>query len=165
MSMTEANPIPAPPIIPPPKVIAAKSRRRRPTLPVDRVSSSATAGKPSDVGAPRAATYDGRVPERIMFVHLKTGYDTDAGPSWISRVQFSRTWRTAYFHGKTLHRFQGIDSNFYDHATGEWYWLSGPKRDRTDTRYGSQAPTIDDDAREAYAAFLDGALLPGREHG
>ena len=100
-----------------------------------------------------------------MFVHLKSGYDTDAGPSWIARVRFSKTWQTAYFHGKTLHRFQGIDSNFYDHETDEWYWLSGPKRDRSDGRFSAQVPTVDDDAREAYEAFLDGAPLPGREHG
>jgi broad-specificity NMP kinase len=48
---------------------------------------------------------------RIMFVQLKTGYDTDRGPSWVGWVDFNRSWGTA--------RFQ----------------LSGPKRDQTDTRY------------------------------
>jgi hypothetical protein len=94
-----------------------------------------------------------------MFVHLKTGFNTDAGPSWISRVRFSKTWRTAYFRDRTLHRVTGTyranhDSNFYDVETGEGYWCAGPKRDRTDGRYSNQKPLVDDDARDAYNASL-----------
>ena len=108
--------------------------------------------------------------ERILYVQLKTGHNTDQGPAWIARVTFSKTWRTAYFHGRTLHRstetaYANFNSNFYDHDTGEEFWISGPKRDRTDARYSSKQPEIDDDAREAYEAFLAGSPLPGREHG
>ena len=107
---------------------------------------------------------------RIMYVQLKTGYETDAGPSWISWVRFTKTWRTAYFRGRTLRRvtgtaFANYDANFYDPETGERYWVSGPKRDRTDGRYGHQKPVVEDDARAAYDAFLSGAPLPGRENG
>ncbi len=102
---------------------------------------------------------------RIMFVQLKTGHDTDRGPSWIGWVDFNRSWNTARFHGRELRRIRGFDSNFRDVATGEEFWLSGPKRDRTDTRYGPATTIVEDDAREAYEAFLDGAPLPGREHG
>lgn len=100
-----------------------------------------------------------------MFVQLKTGYDTDQGPSWIGWVDFSRSWRSASFHGQVLRRFQGAGSNCVDEEAAEAYWLSGPKRDRTDTRYGAATTTVDDDAREAYEAFLAGEPLPGREHG
>jgi hypothetical protein len=100
-----------------------------------------------------------------MYVQLKTGYDTDRGPAWISRVRFTKTWKTAYWHGRTLRRWQGASASFYDVETGEEYWLSGPKRDRTDGRYSSAPPEIDPDAREAYEAFLAGEPLPGREHG
>ncbi|KTR17849.1 hypothetical protein [Curtobacterium citreum] len=105
------------------------------------------------------------MPERIMYVQLKTGHPLDAGPAWISRVHFTRTWKTAYFHGRTLAREQSWDANFRDVDTDECFWLSGPKRDRTDARYGHGSPTVDDDARADYEAFLDGAPLPGREHG
>ncbi len=105
------------------------------------------------------------MPNRIMYVQLKTGYDTDQGPAWIGWVKFSKTWRTAYFQGRTLRRVQGGDANFYDVDTDEEYWVSGPKRDRTDARYGAGRPTIEDDARAAYEAFLAGAALPGREQG
>lgn len=103
---------------------------------------------------------------RVLFVQLKTGHDTDLGPCWISLVQFNRSWKTAYWHGRTLRRWPGMfDANFYDIEGSEEYWLSGPHRDRGDTRYSSTSPTIDDEARDAYEAFLAGAPLPGREHG
>ncbi|MFD7528867.1 MULTISPECIES: hypothetical protein [unclassified Streptomyces] len=106
------------------------------------------------------------MPRRLMFVQLKTGYNTDRGPSWIGWVDFSKTWSTGYFHGRTLRRAGGMsDANFYDVQTDEEFWVSGPKRDRTDTRYGPSAPEIDPEAVEAYQAFLEGAPLPGRENG
>ncbi len=100
-----------------------------------------------------------------MYLQIKTGYDTDLGPAWISRVRFSKTWRTAYWRGRTLARFAGHDSNFYDVDTREEFWMSGPKRDETDGRYSNALPRVDEDAQEVYAAFLNGASLPGREHG
>ncbi|MFJ2738408.1 hypothetical protein ACIO3O_01945 [Streptomyces sp. NPDC087440] len=106
------------------------------------------------------------MPRRIMFVQLKTGYDTDRGPSWIGWVDFSKTWSTARFHERTLRRAEGMfDANFHDTETGEEFWVSGPKRDRTDARYGPRAAEIEPDAADAYRAFLDGAPLPGRENG
>jgi len=85
-------------------------------------------------------------------------------------VHFTRSWRTAYVQGRTLRRVTGtaranFDSNFYDVDTGEEFWLSGPKRDRTDGRYSNQQPVIEEGIREEYAAFLAGAPLPGREVG
>lgn len=100
-----------------------------------------------------------------MFVQLKTAGYNDRGPAWIAVVRFSKTWATAYVHSRTLRRFDVVSGNFYDVETGESYWISGPKRDRTDARYSFQQPTIDEDARAAYEAFLGGAPLPGREHG
>jgi hypothetical protein len=106
------------------------------------------------------------VAARVMFVQLKTGHGVDAGPCWISVVRFNRSWKTAYWHGKTLRRGQGMfDANFLDIDAHEEYWLSGPHRDRRDTRYGNVTPTIDDDAQSAYKRFLAGAPLPRREHG
>ena len=101
-----------------------------------------------------------------MFAQLKTGYGTDQGPCWVSLVRFNRSWKTASWHGKTLPRWPRMfDANFYDIDTQDEYWLSRPHRDRGDTRDSSVIPTIDDDARDAYQSFLDGAPLPGRERG
>lgn len=102
---------------------------------------------------------------RIMFVQLKTGFDVDRGPSWICWVNFGRSWNTARVHGRELRRLQGIAGNFIDVETGEEFWLSGPKRDGSDTRYGPATTVVDDDAIADYRAFLAGAPLPGRERG
>jgi len=108
--------------------------------------------------------------ERIMFVQLKTGFNTGVGPCWIGRVRFTKTWRTAYFHGRTLRRTTGtayanMDANFRDVESGEEFWISGPKRDRTDARYSHQHPVVEEDVQLEYEAFLGGAPLPGREAG
>jgi hypothetical protein len=58
-----------------------------------------------------------------------------------------------------------FDSNFYDVDSGDEYWISGPRRDRTDGRYTKQQPVIEDDVRSQYEAFLAGGRLPGREDG
>ena len=108
----------------------------------------------------------GLVPQGVMFVQLKTGHDVDKGPAWISMIRFSDTWKTAYWHGRTLRRWSGLfDANFFGVETGEEYWISGPHRDRRDARYSTIEPTVDDDARAPYEAFLQGATLPGRERG
>lgn len=105
------------------------------------------------------------VPERSMYVQLKTGFDIDRGPAWIARVRYSKSWRTAYVHGRTLRRYSGlVDANFIDVQTNEEFWISGPKRDQTDARYGNARPEVDEDVRDEYRAFLDGAPLPGRDH-
>jgi hypothetical protein len=43
--------------------------------------------------------------------------------------------------------------------------VPGPNRDRGDTRYSNIRPTVDDDVRLAYEAFLRGEALPGRGNG
>lgn len=94
---------------------------------------------------------------RLMFVQLKTGYDADCGPSRIGWLTFNRTWKTARYEGRELRRTRGLsDANFVDVVTGETFWLSGPKRDGTDTRYGPRTTVVDDDARSAYEALLEG---------
>ncbi|WP_419390926.1 hypothetical protein [Demequina sp. SO4-13] len=101
-----------------------------------------------------------------MFIQLKTGYALDHGPSWIGWVDFNRSFKTARYRGRTLRRWTGgLDANIFDIETDEEYWLSGPKRDRTDTRYGPAKTAVDDDARDAYESFLSGSALPGRESG
>jgi hypothetical protein len=139
-----------------------------PARTVDDLSENAAQGNPCGLATLRL--YSSDMPERIMYLQLKTGHNTDRGPAWSARVRFTRIWRTAYVHGRTLARVTGtaganFDSNFYDVDTGEEFWMSGPKRDRTDGRYSRQQPQVDDDARDAYEAFVTGSPLSGREAG
>lgn len=104
-----------------------------------------------------------------MYVQLKTGQDVDRSCLDFA-CSFSRSWRTLTFHGKRLRRvtgtkFANADANFSDIESGDHYWVSGPKRDRTDGRYSSQQPIVDEDARDAYEAILAGHALPRREQG
>lgn len=89
---------------------------------------------------------------------------------WESQRTSSDRRRTAYFRDRTLGRVAGYahanhDSNFFDVETGNEYWISGPKRNRTDGRYGKAQPSIDADVLDEYRAFPAGAPLPGRESG
>lgn len=43
--------------------------------------------------------------------------------------------------------------------------MSGPHRDRHDTRYSTVVPHINDDAAAEYTAFITEESLPGRERG
>lgn len=89
---------------------------------------------------------------RIMYVENK-----ETGEARIGRVSFSRTFQTVYYHGKTLHRARVglIKGNFYDAASGEEYWVSGPKKRGGDCHSASKVPvTIDEEIKEEYWAAI-----------
>jgi len=46
---------------------------------------------------------------------------------------------------------RGFKANYVDVATGEEYWISGPKKNGADGLYGGRSPVeIDDEVREEY---------------
>ena len=95
---------------------------------------------------------------RIMYIELKSGFG-DSGPARIGRVSFSKTGASVYYKGKRLQRARGrgISGNYLDAETGEEYWVSGVKRDRSDRHWAGSGPVeIDEDVREEYAALLRG---------
>ncbi len=82
---------------------------------------------------------------RIMYI--QRGWS----PGRIGRVRMSKTGRTLYYGD---HSFESLDGrgykvNYVDVATGEQYWISGPRRDGEDTLYPGRVE-IDDDVIEAY---------------
>ena len=89
---------------------------------------------------------------RIMYVECKAGSLT--GDARIGRVTFSQTGKTIYYRGKAFASLKGrgFKANYYDVATGEEYWISGPKRDGSDRLYAGKGTTVtvDDDVREEY---------------
>jgi hypothetical protein len=101
------------------------------------------------------------MPSRIMYVENK-GDGQLAGPARIGRVTFSRTGRTIYYRGRTFQSLdgRGFKANYYDTATGEQFWISGPKRNGQDHLYGGGETQIDEDVREEYWATIRRA--PGR---
>jgi hypothetical protein len=88
---------------------------------------------------------------RIMYIERKAGALT--GSARIGRVTFNRTGRTIFYRDQVFRRIVGggFKSNYIDEATGEDYWISGPKRDGRDRLYGERVPIeIDEDVREEY---------------
>jgi len=88
---------------------------------------------------------------RIMYIERKAG--GLIGSARIGRVTFNRTYQTIYYRDQVFHRIPGggFKSNYTEEATGEEYWISGPKRRGGDRMYGSPLPVeIDEDVRKEY---------------
>ena len=81
---------------------------------------------------------------RIMYVQR----GTMAGR--IGRVRFSKTGRTLFYGDlELIPSSAGLKTNYLDVATGEAYWVSGPRKDGQDTLYPGRIE-IDDDVAEEY---------------
>ncbi|MDB6079664.1 MAG: 1-deoxy-D-xylulose-5-phosphate synthase [Akkermansiaceae bacterium] len=88
---------------------------------------------------------------RIMYLEKKS--TLAGGAARIGRVTFSRTRSTLYYQGKTFQSLKGsgFKANYFDEATGEPYWISGPRKDGADRLYGERVPVvIDPDVAEEY---------------
>lgn len=86
-----------------------------------------------------------------MYLENKSG--GLSGPARIGRVRFSKTGRTLYYGGLELKNLngQGYKDNHVDVATGDRYWVSGPRKDGADRLYGEGVPVhIDEDVRVEY---------------
>jgi len=103
---------------------------------------------------------------RIMYIENKGGEvvgHTDwgpvtsgaknlTGPARIGKVTFTKSGKNLYYQGKLLQRTtNGSKANYLSLETGEWFWVSGPKKNGQDALYATNIPTeIDDDVREEY---------------
>src|SRR6266478_59644 len=87
-------------------------------------------------------------PPRIMHIENKSSENTSVpglvGVARIGRVTFSKTGRTIYYNGKSLH----------DIESGEEYWISGPKKNGADGLYGPRPTPIDPEVREEYWTII-----------
>jgi len=92
----------------------------------------------------------------IIYVELKSGY-SDNGPAWIGKAQYSKTGKVLYFNGKALHALTRRQ-NFETHAdmeTGEYYWVSGVKKDQTDRHWaGSGKIMVDREVVDEYMKYV-----------
>lgn len=92
-----------------------------------------------------------------MYVENKS----EGGLNGIGRigwVSFSKTGRTLRYRGLEFQSLKGrgYKSNYIELASGDEYWISGPKREGSDRLYGGSGIEIDEDAREAYWRSLRG---------
>lgn len=82
----------------------------------------------------------------------------------IGRVHFSKTGSTLYYDGKEFRSLKGgYKANYFDVATGDQYWIPGPKRDGRDRLYGVGSVDIDEDVRiEYWSSIRNEPKLQGR---
>lgn len=96
---------------------------------------------------------------RIMYIENKSEKLNNVGR--IGRVSFSKTGKTLYYAGKSFQSLKGgYKANYFDLATKEEYWISGPRVDGQDRLYGTPGVEIDEDVREEY--WLTIRKLPAR---
>ncbi|MEO9819771.1 MAG: 1-deoxy-D-xylulose-5-phosphate synthase [Paracoccaceae bacterium] len=91
---------------------------------------------------------------RIMYIESKS--EGLEGPAVIGRVYFSKSGKTLYYQGLRFQSLKGagFKANYVEIASGDPFWISGPRKDRQDRLYGGQLDvTIDWDVREEYDAF------------
>ena len=89
---------------------------------------------------------------RIMYIECKAGA-LSGGEARIGRVTFSKTGQTIYYTGRTFHKIPGggFKANYYEEASRDEYWISGPRKDGKDRLYGERVPVvIDEDVRDEY---------------
>ena len=88
---------------------------------------------------------------RVMYIEYKG--DGLVGPARVGRVTYSKTGSTLHYGGKAFQSLKGsgFKANYFDVATGEHWWISGPRKDGADALYATNVPTeIDEDVREEY---------------
>jgi hypothetical protein len=101
---------------------------------------------------------------RIMYIEDKSGGLT--GPCRIGRVRFSKTGATLHYAGRSFQSLKGAGykANYFDVETGDYFWISGPRRDGADGLYGriTDADDVDEDVAEAYWREIRGLRPPVR---
>lgn len=98
---------------------------------------------------------------RIMYIESKAAGLT--GPARIGRVAFSKTGATLYYAGKTFQSLKGsgFKSNYFDVESGEYYWISGPRKDGRDSLYATNVfPVVDADVHDEYWSRIRGLPIP-----
>jgi len=93
---------------------------------------------------------------RVMYIEDKTaGLEGDAV---IGRVFFSKSGKTLYYKGLRFQSLKGagFKANFVEMQSGDFFWISGPRKDQNDRLYGSNRDVfIDEDVRDAYAKIIN----------
>ncbi|HRE43360.1 MAG TPA: 1-deoxy-D-xylulose-5-phosphate synthase [Terricaulis sp.] len=79
------------------------------------------------------------------------------GPARIGRVAFSKTGKSLTYQGRTFQSLKGkgFKANCVDLETGEYFWISGPRKDGQDRLYPESARPIEIDADVAEEYWRD----------
>ena len=92
---------------------------------------------------------------RIMYIEDKSG--GLEGDARIGRVYFSKSGKTLYYRGMIFQSLKGMGfkSNYVEIESGKEYWLSGPRKDKSDKLYGGNyGVEIDEDVKTEYLKLI-----------
>ena len=92
-----------------------------------------------------------------MYVENKNGV-IDEHSAHIGWVTFSKTGNTVYYRNLVLNKIKGggVRGNFEDAATGDEFWISGVKKDGSNTHWAESVQVhIDTDAEDEYRAITE----------
>lgn len=83
---------------------------------------------------------------RIVYIEDKS--EGLNGPAWIGRATLSKSGQSINYAGRTFHRLggQGFKANYFDTATGDQFWISGPRKDGKDRLYPNSVRPVEIDA-------------------
>ena len=87
---------------------------------------------------------------QLMWIEDK-GNDEIIGPARIGYVTPSKSGRSLHYRGRTFQtlRGYGFKANYFDVASGGYFWISACRKDGMDALYSTDVE-VDDDACEAY---------------
>jgi hypothetical protein len=92
---------------------------------------------------------------RIMYIENKS--EGLEGSARIGRVYFSKSGKTIYYRGLSFQSLKGagFKANYFEIASGDHYWISGPRKDQNDRLYGGNLGVeIDEDVLEEYRKYI-----------
>ena len=93
---------------------------------------------------------------RIMYIEYK-GDDGLEGAARIGRLYSSKTGKTLYYKGWRFQSLKGrgFKSNYFNLESGDYFWISGPRKDQSDRLYGGNKDVVvDDDIRAEYEQMI-----------
>ncbi len=98
---------------------------------------------------------------RIMYIEFK-GNDI-AGPARIGRVTFSKSGKSIHYRGRKFETLKGrgFKANYFDVDTGDYFWISGCRKDGMDALYSTDVE-IDEDVLDEYWREIRG--IPENKH-
>ncbi len=93
---------------------------------------------------------------RIMYIELK-GDDGLEGAARIGRLYLSKSGKTLYYKGWRFQSLKGLGfkSNYINLESGDYFWISGPRKDQNDRLYGGNKDVVvDEDVRAEYEKMI-----------
>ena len=85
---------------------------------------------------------------------ISEGFEGDAA---IGRVFFSKSGKTLYCKGLSFQSLKGagLKATSFETESGDFYWISGPRKDQNDRLHGgNQGVLADEDVRDEYEKLI-----------